>query len=167
MKLRKTTIKDLDAVFKLYKKVSLVPGGIVRLEHEISEDYISNFLKNTLDRGLGYVVEDDRQNLIAEIHAYSPNLFCFSHLLSELTIVVDSAQQTRGVGRMLFEKFIQSVELDKPEITRVELIARESNIKAIHLYESLGFTIEGKLRARIKNLDGSFEADVPMAWIRQ
>ncbi|MEZ5557846.1 MAG: hypothetical protein R3E86_04785 [Pseudomonadales bacterium] len=51
-------------------------------------------------------------------------------------------------------------------VLRVELIARESNSRAIRFYETLGFVIEGRLQARIRNLDGSLEADIPMAWRR-
>jgi ribosomal protein S18 acetylase RimI-like enzyme len=47
------------------------------------------------------------------------------------------------------------------------LIARESNQKAIELYQKLGFSIEGKMKNRIKNLDNSFEADIMMAWFRE
>jgi ribosomal protein S18 acetylase RimI-like enzyme len=44
------------------------------------------------------------------------------------------------------------------------LIARESNQKAIDLYQSMGFLIEGRLEMRIKSLDGHYEADIPMGW---
>jgi len=54
-----------------------------------------------------------------------------------------------------------------PNIHRVELIARESNEKAIRLYyESLGFKREGALHGRISNLDGTLESDIPTAWTR-
>jgi len=53
-----------------------------------------------------------------------------------------------------------------PEIRRIELIARESNRKALAFYTSLGFELEGKMINRIKNLDGSLDSDIPMAWIK-
>lgn len=58
------------------------------------------------------------------------------------------------------------VRTDYAAIDRVELIARESNTKAIAFYHSLGFEIEGAMRGRIQNIDGSVENDIPMAWIR-
>jgi putative acetyltransferase len=48
----------------------------------------------------------------------------------------------------------------------VELIARESNARAIGLYESLGFRREGRLEGRVRRPDGVVEADIPMAWVR-
>ena len=47
----------------------------------------------------------------------------------------------------------------------MELIARESNQKALKFYGSLGFEIEGKLRKRIKNSKGELEADIMMGII--
>jgi ribosomal protein S18 acetylase RimI-like enzyme len=67
---------------------------------------------------------------------------------------------------MLFRKLLDSVIGEKPEILRIELIARESNIKAIHFYKSLGFRIEGRFVNRIKSVNGGYEADIPMAWLR-
>ena len=52
------------------------------------------------------------------------------------------------------------------DIHRIELMARESNGRAISLYRSLGFRIEGRLEGRIRGTDGQFEADLPMAWRR-
>jgi ribosomal protein S18 acetylase RimI-like enzyme len=66
----------------------------------------------------------------------------------------------------LFTRFLTTVTEKYPYITRVELIARESNKAAIRFYESLGFSVEGKMKSRIRNVDGTLEADIPMAWIR-
>lgn len=44
-------------------------------------------------------------------------------------------------------------------------IVRESNAKAIALYEKLGFVKEGALKMRIKNENNSFESDIPMGWM--
>jgi len=52
----------------------------------------------------------------------------------------------------------------RSDILRIELIARESNKKAIAFYQKLGFQIEGRLLNRIKTESG-FEADIPMAWM--
>jgi len=81
-------------------------------------------------------------------------------------IRTDPTTQGKGVGRKLFDAFLQTVSDSHTEIDRIGLIARESNCKAIEFYESLGFEREGKLMGRIKNVDGSLESDIPMAWTR-
>ncbi len=66
---------------------------------------------------------------------------------------------------MLFKELLSLIENTELDILRVELIARESNKRAITFYESIGFVVEGRLENRIKNTDGTFEADIPMAWM--
>jgi ribosomal protein S18 acetylase RimI-like enzyme len=166
MQVRTATIDDISQVLSLYKRVAAIPGGIARLDDEVDESYVRAFLSKANANDLALVVLDETEEVRAEIHAYTPGIYCFSHVLSDLTVVVDPCTQGMGVGRLLFEKFLTVVTEDHPEISRVELIARESNQKAIRFYESLGFRQEGILVSRIKNVDGSKESDIPMAWVR-
>lgn len=166
MKVRTATIEDLPRVLGLYRRVAATPGGLARLVDEIDDSYVHSFLSRAIANGLTLVAIDDPGEISGEIHAYSPNLYCFSHVFSDLTIVVDPEHQGKGVGRLLFTQFLASVTEEYPHIKRVELIARESNEAAIRFYESLGFSVEGEMKSRIRNVDGTLEADIPMAWIR-
>jgi putative acetyltransferase len=78
---------------------------------------------------------------------------------------VHPAQHGRGIGRALLAELLRRVSETRPDILRVELIARESNRRAIALYERLGFRREGRLEARIRS-SGGIEADIPMGWLR-
>ena len=162
MNVRHSTFSDAAKIYKLYRKVASVPGGLARLQHEITLDYIGTYLKLSLERGISLIAEVDGL-IVGEIHAYKPEPSCFSHVLSNLTIAVDSDAQGTGIGRSLFEAFMLQVDADVA-ILRVELIARESNQKAIQFYQSLGFVIEGRFESRIKNHLNEYEADIPMAW---
>jgi ribosomal protein S18 acetylase RimI-like enzyme len=167
MIIRKTEPYDLPGIFRLYKGVAENAGGIARLADEVSEEYVESFVSKTIATGVGFVAVDSESTIVAEIHAYSPGIFCFSHVLSDLTIVVDPQFQGTGAGRVIFETLLYTVADERPDISRVELIGRESNEKALKFYESLGFVREGILRGRIKNLDGTIESDIPMAWSRE
>jgi putative acetyltransferase len=160
--IRESSLSDSQAVLNLYKYVAETPGGLARLAFEVTPIYVESFLSAASLRGLGLVAEIDGE-IAAEIHGYSPEIFCFSHVLTDLTIAVAPAQQGTGVGRLLFAEFLRRVAEDRPHISRVELIARESNTRALAFYESLGFVREGELRGRILNADGSLENDIPMA----
>ncbi len=164
--LRKTEMQDLDAVLALYRSVASRPGGLARLESEIDRDLVQQFLVRAIDGGVALVAVSDDGEIRGEIHAVSPGIFCFSHVLTDLTIAVDPSVQSTGPGRQLFEAFMREIRENRPEIDRVELIARESNGRALTFYESLGFRREGAFRRRIKNVDGSVESDIPMAWLR-
>ncbi len=167
MNMRFATPDDTPEVLSLYRRVAQVPGGIARLAHEVSEAYVRSFLSKAEAAGIALVVHDEFGGIIAEIHAYRPGLYCFSHVLSDLTIVVDPAHQGSGVGRKVFEAFMNNVSERQADISRVELIARRSNRKAIRFYKSLGFNQEGELTGRIRSPDGGFESDIPMAWSRE
>jgi len=166
MHIRTADIDDFSKIKTLYKEVAKHHGGIARLEHEITDDYVENFLKKSLATGLIIVAEnpEDPEQLIAEIHAYKSGINVFNHVLGDLTLVVHPAFQGKKLGRTIFTIFLEEIGRNRPDIGKVELIARESNLKAIALYESLGFSIEGRLEMRIKTPEGNYEADIPMGW---
>ena len=116
-------------------------------------------------RGLSLIARIDGK-IAGEIHCYSPAPRVFAHVLSDLTIAVHPDFQGSGVGKVLFTQLLAEVTTKVPHISRVELIARESNQRAIGFYQKLGFVIEGKMVNRIKNSNGQVEADIPMAWYR-
>lgn len=175
--LRPSTAADAAQLLSLYRAVAATPGGLARLPFEITPSYVQGFLDAAIARGVGLVAVADAEGcneeesrgdgkIVGEIHAVTAQLFCFSHVLSDLTIAVDPGFQGRGLGRSLFEAFLNTVDEQRPHISRVELIARESNARALSFYESLGFVREGELRGRILNADGSLESDIPMARLK-
>lgn len=163
MNIRKGRIDDIDKVYALYKKVSKIEGGIARFEDEVTKEYVEGFIKSALNDGVFIVAEKDGA-VVGEIHGYKIGIRVFDHVLSNITIVVSPDFQGEGIGKKIFLKLIE--EGEKLEgISRMELIARESNQKALKFYESLGFEVEGKMRQRIKNSKGEFEADIMMGII--
>ncbi len=166
--IRPAKLDDVSQIFTLYKKAARNIGGIARTESEVTLEYVQHNLDCALTKGLAMVIEEDGfQRLIGEIHACPPEPNVFSHVLSELTIVVDPESQSSGYGKKLFTEFLSVVESRRPDILRVELIARESNTRAISFYQSIGFHIEGRFEKRIGRADGTFEADIPMAWFNK
>lgn len=166
MHIRTAAIEDLDLLQTLYREVSRQGTGLARSENEITNDYVRNFLSNSIESGLILVAEhpDNADILIGEMHAFTPGPAVFKHVLSGLTIAVHPEFQGKKIGRTLFTIFLEEVGLNRPDIGRVELIARESNTRAIKFYQSFGFRIEGRMEMRIKTPDGNYEADIPMAW---
>ena|SRR5690349_21571504 len=166
MKYRIAGVEDLPALVKLYKAVARLEDGIARLEHEITEDYVLTFIQRSLTTGLIIVGENpnDPNELIAEIHAYKPGIKVFDHVFSDLTLVVHPQHHGKKIGRTIFTIFLEEVARNRPDIGKVELITRESNLRAIALYQSLGFRIEGRLEMRLKTTKDAYEADIPMGW---
>ena len=165
---RSATLADLYKIMALYREVALNSGGIAREADEITEGYVRSFLEKSLSSGFILVVENpsDPEEIIAEVHTYTPGIKVFAHVFSDLTIAVLPGFQGKGVGKLLFGTLMEEIEEKHPEILRVELIARESNGKAIVFYKSFGFKVEGRLEKRINGTTGRLEADIPMGWIR-
>jgi ribosomal protein S18 acetylase RimI-like enzyme len=166
MHIRTAEPNDLAAIKKLYQDVARAGNGIARLEHEITDEYVNGFLTKGLASGLIIVAEhpENKNELVGEVHACKPGIRVFDHVLSDLTVVVHPDFQGRKIGRTIFTIFLEEVGLRRPDIGKVELIARESNTKAIRFYQSLGFRIEGRLEMRIRTPDNNYEADIPMGW---
>jgi putative acetyltransferase len=166
MRYRTADIDDLPRLIELYKAVARDGGGIARLEHEITEDYVKNFILKSLATGLIIVGEnpDNMDQLVAEIHGYKAGIATFDHVLGDVTILVHPKFQGKKIGRTILTIFLEEIGRNRMDIGKVELIARESNMKAIELYQSLGFKIEGRLEMRIKTPDHNYEADIPMGW---
>lgn len=163
---RTADIDDLHRLIKLYKTVARVEGGIARLEHEVTEEYVKNFIQKSLATGLIIVGEnpDDPEELVAEVHGYKAGIKVFDHVLGEVTILVHPQFQGKKIGRTILTIFLEEIARNRVDIGKVELIAREGNKKAIDLYQSLGFRVEGRLEMRIKTQHHTYEADIPMGW---
>ncbi|RRB06872.1 GNAT family N-acetyltransferase [Larkinella rosea] len=168
-KTRFAQVSDETAIYSLYREVAGTPGGIAREADEISPNYIAANLQKSLKNGVSLVIEDPNEPavLVAEVHCYQLEPRVFKHILSELTIVVHPGFQGLGLGKLLFVNLLQHVEEHRHDILRIELIARESNKKAIEFYQKIGFTIEGRFEKRIDTKTGTFEADIPMAWFNR
>jgi ribosomal protein S18 acetylase RimI-like enzyme len=163
---RRATKDDSAALLELYKQVSRTVGGIARAQNEISTDFIDSTLSTSLERGLMMVAhaEGDAKHLFGAIHASRPGIKAFSHMLGDLTIVVHPDHQGQGIGRKVFTAFLEEIKESMKGIYRVELIVRESNLRGVLLYETLGFVREGRLENRIQSVTGGYEADIIMAW---
>lgn len=158
---------DAPAIQQLYQEVGAIPGGIARTPPEVTSDYVNGFVEDSLARGIILVAElPGLAGLAGELHAYRSDLDVFRHVMGDLTVVVHPRAQGKGIGRRLFNRLLDEVKQQHPDVLRVELITQEGNARALHLYESLGFRREGRLEGRIRAPNGGYEADIPMAWCR-
>jgi ribosomal protein S18 acetylase RimI-like enzyme len=160
--------EDAAAIQALYKAVAATPGGIARTPHEVTREYVDDFIAHSLARGIILVAEfPDSTRLAGELHAYRSELENFSHVMGDLTIAIHPDAQRQGLGRRLFTQLLEEVARDHPHVTRVELVTQEDNERALRLYESVGFKREGRFEGRIRGANGALVADIPMGWLRQ
>jgi ribosomal protein S18 acetylase RimI-like enzyme len=167
MQFRTSLYEDWPAIKDLHLAVSKQKTGIARWEHEITDDYVQSFVRKSTEHGIMIVAlhPEDPTRIVAEIHAVKSKLHVFSHLMTDLTIAVHPDFQGKKLGRTLFTIFLEEIAVNHHDIGKVELVTRESNTRAIQLYQSLGFLIEGRMEMRIRTPQGNFEADIAMGWI--
>jgi putative acetyltransferase len=166
MNIRQANQSDVLALKKLYQAAAKTQNGIARKPAEISQNLIANFVKNSKQNGLIFVIEspDNCAELIAEIHCYKHEPLCFEHVLGNLILVVHPNFQGQGLGRKIFSHLLLEIEKNHPNIVRVELFCRQNNLRGLKLYQSLGFEIEGICQKRILDADGNIGGDTMMAW---
>jgi len=166
MRYRLADINDLQQIVNLYKAVARIEGGIARLENEITEDYVRHFITESVASGLIIVAEhpENPEELIAEIHGYKSGPFVFDHVLGDVTLAVHPEHQGQKIGRTILTIFLEEIAKNRTDIGKVELVTREGNARALSLYQSLGFRIEGRLEMRIRTPERNYEADIPMGW---
>lgn len=150
-------------LISLYKDIAEISGGIIRIKDDINKEYVFGFLTHSINRGL-ILVAIINDKIVGEVHAYTPDIFAFQHLLTDLTIVVDPKYQGKGIGRQLFDEFLRIVKEKFHHILRVELYVREHNTHIVKFYESLGFINEGRQKNKIYKSESEFETPLHMAW---
>lgn len=165
IQIKKTKLADKGGILELYQSVSEIKDGLIRRPNEIHATYIETFLERASHNGLSLIAQADDQ-IVGEMHAYTPNLFAFQHILTDLTIVVHPDFHGKGIGRQLFNDFLNHVREEMTHISRIELFTREDNVRNVKFYESLGFQNEGRQRNKIFKGGNEFETPIHMAWLR-
>ncbi|MEW7279001.1 GNAT family N-acetyltransferase [Aquimarina sp. 2201CG1-2-11] len=102
--IKKAESKHKYELLQLYREVAEISDGIIRNKDEINEEYISNFLTQSIENGL-ILIGTIGDKIVGEIHAYTPGIYAFQHILTDLTIIVDPNNQGKGIGRKLFDFF--------------------------------------------------------------
>jgi ribosomal protein S18 acetylase RimI-like enzyme len=152
---------DLESLFAMIKAVSAEGQGLIRYNDEITPDYVIGLLRYNGPKGL-LMVAEDRGDILGFIGAKIPDIERLRHTLSDITLAVSPKAQGCGIGRGLFSRFIAAALATFPELRRLELYCRADNGRAVALYQSLGFVIEGRLKGRLTDRDGATADDVIM-----
>jgi putative acetyltransferase len=160
--IRKGVIADKDQLKHLHIKVATTSGGLVRSADEMTDEYITSILTESLERGIIFVAEHNNI-VIGSVFKYKEKLKALEHVLYEGTVLVDPDYQGNGIGTALYSHLLHQVKDHRPDILRVNLKVRASS-PAVRLYEKLGFQKEGEYKNLVINENGQLETVVSMAW---
>ncbi|RJS61434.1 GNAT family N-acetyltransferase [Bacillus sp. PK3_68] len=147
-----------------------IDGETENLDREQGEDFIdeSGFKKIIADdtegsNNLFLIAEVDHQ-IVGFVRAVGNKLRRTSHRV-EFGIAVLKDYWGYAIGRNLLKELIQWG--DSNRIRKISLHVLETNDKAVKLYESLGFTIEGIFKDDKLLADGNYYNTIVMGRIKK
>lgn len=123
---------------------------VLALENQNIKYFI---IENDLSQKCGYVILTDLRNNNNSIHIKR--------------IAIDSSKSNKGYGKGAF-KLILGWIFENTQAHRVWLDVKDFNARAIHIYQSNGFVIEGTLRDHeFNNLKKEYESYHIMSILRK
>src|SRR5882724_6307101 len=136
MNIRAANPSDAQALFEAEVKTAEVPGQLVSRPEELSLAGMETRLRETRSNGCFAVAEND-ERLLGHPILEPMGLIAVQHVY-RLTIVVHPGETGRGVGTTLLQ-YLQSWASSHPELHKIELLVRTTNVAAIRLYTRVGF----------------------------
>jgi tRNA (Thr-GGU) A37 N-methylase/ribosomal protein S18 acetylase RimI-like enzyme len=161
IKIREAQVKDASLLVESEQRIAATPGMLVSHPHEIKIEAFQTKIKflNKLANGISIVAENDQQ-IVGHAWLEPSGLEAIEHVL-RLTIAVHIGHQEQGVGEKILSYLIDWAKA-VPNVEKIELNVRAVNLRAIRLYQKLGFNIEGRIRHRIRTTDSRYMDDLQM-----
>lgn len=165
--LRELERTDLPAI-NLWRQdpelISLLGAPYRYIGREIDEAWFNNYLKNRNSTIRCAIIEADRPDTILGLVTLSD--INWIHSSCELHIMIGSkTNQNRGLGTFSVGKILDHA-FDDLGLNRVELTVLASNKRAQHLYQKLGFKVEGTKKDAVYK-SGAFQDLLMMAILKK
>jgi putative acetyltransferase len=159
---RTAEIGDAPILCNAEKAVAITPGKLISWPEELVESAFAEKIEFLKQSGR-YLVAELNSKIVghALLEPMAP-LKAMEHVFT-LTIVVHNGYLGQGVGTILMQSLLDWAQAN-PLVEKVELKVRESNCPALRLYRKFGFSEEGRFERRIRLEDGTYLADISMAW---
>lgn len=177
--IRPVEFADAAGLLELQCSVHLDGRGIMKQDDEAPKDakemrrHLEQWLEGdyTGAEGIFLVVESDGR-IAGEAGARRHRMRRLHHT-ARFGLAVHTDFQGRGVGRALVRGIIDWAGATRraatprdPGVLRLELSVLGDNERAIGLYTSLGFRIEGRCPGKVRESDGALRTDLDMAlWV--
>jgi RimJ/RimL family protein N-acetyltransferase len=161
MHIRVATPADAQALWAAEEATRRTPGLLVCWPGEIQPDAFRVKIEKLSTQGRYIVAEADGVPAGHALLEPMPSL-ANRHVFM-LTVVVHPGHLERGIGRALLRDLLEWAQRDA-RVGKIELNVRTGNLRAQHLYRSLGFIEEARFRRRVHRIDGEYEDDLGMAW---
>jgi putative acetyltransferase len=163
--IRKATPDDAAILAEAERVVARVPGRLASRPEELKDEaFVEKIVALSRNDSALYVVVEHEGRIVGHAILEPHKLATTSHVVF-LTIVVHEGHQGMGIGKVLMRYLIDWARAN-PKIEKFELQVRSSNVRAIRLYERLGFVEEGRKTRQIKYGPNDYQDNVYMAlWV--
>ena len=160
--IREAIAKDAPILTAAEQETAESPGLLVSRPHELTVESFETKIAELSKVGR-YIVAEKDDAIVGHALLGPLPLEAIAHVF-RLTIVVHPGFRGQGIGEALMRDLMDWVQ-QTPRAGKIELLVRSTNVRAIRLYEKLGFIEEGRFRKRISLPNGSFIDDIAMAWV--
>jgi putative acetyltransferase len=106
------------------------------------EGWTSNIDNDKVLTIVAVVTEEDEQRIVCSASLSFNSREIFKHR-AELSIAVHDDYQNVGLGTAVLEHMLNIARMKR--LRKVSLLVNTDNDRAIHVYQKLGFEVEGKL----------------------
>jgi len=161
LKIRDAEPGDALALWQAETQIAHTPGLLASRPHEPKLDNFRDKIRDLTEIPNGKYIVAVKENRVVGHALLDPmGLEAVSHVL-RLTIAVHPGHEEKGIGEALMRHLIGWAQKTS-EVEKIELNVRATNIRAIHLYQKLGFFTESRLKQRVKLPDHSYVDDLEM-----
>ncbi len=160
VEIRAAHIEDMDGVWHCVDVVAREQAYLSFLEGPPPEES-RKFWGDLIEKRFPFEIAVDQGGVVGWCDIAPVPRPIFSHIGS-LGMGLLPTYRNAGIGRRLLEAALAQAR--ERGIERVELHVFADNVRARHLYESLGFVVEG-IHPRRAKIDGQYRDDVAMALV--
>ncbi len=164
-KIRKAIPADAPILAAAEREIAKIPGRLASRPEELKDENFKGKILSLTSKDTGtYVVLEFDGTIVGHACLEPRDPSALSHVVA-LTIAVHERHQGNGYGKILMNHLVEWAKANR-KVEKFELQVRSSNVRAIKLYESMGFIEEGRKTKRLKIAEGQYLDDIYMAlWV--
>ncbi|WP_157949877.1 GNAT family N-acetyltransferase [Vallitalea okinawensis] len=149
MLLRKAEINDAEKLQELMIRLDQETKYMLYEPGERKKDIkrMENMLQDFKETESAFIVVEDDKELVGYIACKRSPLQRIRHI-GYIVVGIRQDYSNQGIGSKLFNAVDQWAE--EAGLTRIELTVMTHNSRAVHLYEKMGYEVEGKKERSIK-----------------